>query len=108
MKKNTAVILIGLFINLNLFSQSAGYKINELISAYAENGQFNGTILVKKGDKIIYEAEGDPIMDVLLAFAMYSRDEDFDRAVRRAAYLLHPPEYPSRAMLEEMKEVGAV
>lgn len=47
-------------------------------------------------------------MDVLLAFALYSRDEDFDCAIRRAAYLLHPPEYPSRAMLEEMKEVGAV
>ena len=47
-------------------------------------------------------------MDVLPAFSMYSRDEEFDRAVTRAAYLLHPPEYPSRAMLEEMKEVGAV
>ena len=47
-------------------------------------------------------------MDVLLAFAMYSRDEDFDRAIRRAAYLLHPPKYPSEATLKDMKEVGAI
>ena len=47
-------------------------------------------------------------MDVLLAFAMYSRDEDFDRAIRRAAYLLHQPEYPSGATLKDMKEVGAI
>ena len=66
------------------------------------------SMTIKDGDKIIYEAEGDAIMDVLLAFSMYSRDEDFDRAIRRAAYLLHPPEYPSEAMLEEMKEVGAI
>ena len=66
------------------------------------------TITIKENDKTIYEAEGDAIMDVLLAFAMYSRDEDFNRAVRRAAYLLHPPKYPSEAMLEDMKEVGAV
>ncbi len=66
------------------------------------------SMTIKDGDKKIYEAEGDAIMDVLLAFAMYSHDEDFDCAIRRAAYLLHPPEYPSRAMLEEMKEVGAV
>ena len=66
------------------------------------------SMTIKDGDKIIYEAEGDGVTDVLLAFAMYSRDEDFDRAIRRAAYLLHPPKYPSEAMLEEMKEVGAI
>ena len=66
------------------------------------------SMTIKDGDKIIYEASGDAIMDVLLAFAMYSRDEDFDRAVRRAAYLLHPFKFPSKAMLEDMKEVGAV
>ena len=66
------------------------------------------SITIEDGDKIIYEAEGDAIMDVLLAFAMYSRDEDFDRAVRRAAYLLHPFKFPSKAMLEEMREVGAI
>ena len=66
------------------------------------------SMTIKDGDKIIYEAEGDAIMDVLLAFAMYSRDEEFDRAVRRSAYLLHPPKYPSKAMLEDMKKVGAI
>lgn len=66
------------------------------------------TITIKEEDKTIYEAEGDGVLDVLLAFSMYSRDEDFDRAVRRAAYLLHPPKYPSQAMMEEMKEVGAI
>ena len=66
------------------------------------------SMTIKEGDKIIYEAEGDAVMDVLLAFAMYSRDEDFDCAIRRAAYLLHPPKYPSELMLEEMREVGAI
>ena len=66
------------------------------------------SMTIKDGDKIIYEAGGDAIMDVLLAFEMYLRDEDFDHAIRRAAYLLHPPEYPSEAMLEDMKEVGAI
>jgi len=55
MKKLVSVILIGQLISLNLFSQRTEFKINELISAYAENGQFNGTILVKKGDDIIYK-----------------------------------------------------
>ena len=66
------------------------------------------SMTIKDGDKIIYEGEGDAIIDVLLAFAMYSRDEDFDRAVRRAAYLLYPPKYPSEATLKDMKEVGAI
>jgi CubicO group peptidase (beta-lactamase class C family) len=56
MKRLSAVLLTGLLISLNLFSQSKEYKINELISAYAENGQFNGTILVKKGQNIIYKS----------------------------------------------------
>lgn len=55
MKKLAFVILFALFGNLNLFSQNAEYKINELISAYAENGQFNGVILVKKGENVIYK-----------------------------------------------------
>lgn len=66
------------------------------------------TITIEENDKTIYEAEGDSVMDVLLAFAMYSRDEDFDHAIRRASYLLNPPKYPSEAMLEEMKEVGVI
>jgi CubicO group peptidase (beta-lactamase class C family) len=55
MKSLAAFILTGLLISLDLYSQSTEYKINELISAYAENGQFNGTILVKKGENIIYK-----------------------------------------------------
>ena len=66
------------------------------------------SMTIKDGDKTIYEAEGDAIMDVLLAFAMYSRDEDFDRSIRRAAYILNPPKYPSEATIEDMKEVGAI
>lgn len=38
-----------------LFSQSTEYKINELMSAYAENGQYNGTVLIQKGGRIVYE-----------------------------------------------------
>jgi CubicO group peptidase (beta-lactamase class C family) len=53
--KLATVVIIGILICLNTFSQSAEYKINELMTAYAENGQFNGTILVKKGEKIIYK-----------------------------------------------------
>jgi CubicO group peptidase (beta-lactamase class C family) len=55
MKKIAAVIMTGSLISLNLFSQSTEYKINELISAYADNGQFNGVILVKKGKNVVYE-----------------------------------------------------
>jgi CubicO group peptidase (beta-lactamase class C family) len=54
MKKISIPVLTGLLISLNIFSQSTGSRINELISAYAENGQFNGAILVKKGENIIY------------------------------------------------------
>jgi CubicO group peptidase (beta-lactamase class C family) len=55
MKKIAKVIIPGLLISLKIFSQSTEYKINELISGYAENGQFNGTILVKKGENVIYK-----------------------------------------------------
>ena len=66
------------------------------------------TITIKENDKTIYEAEGDSVMDVLLAFSLYSRNEDFERTIRRAAFLLHPPENPSPELLEEMREVGAI
>lgn len=55
MKKIIPALLFILFCSLNLFSQSSEYKINELMNAYAENGQFNGAILVKKGENIIYK-----------------------------------------------------
>ena len=48
-------ILIGLISTLNLSAQSSEFKINELISYYAKNGQFNGTILIKKGGNVIYK-----------------------------------------------------
>ena len=55
MKRIAAIIITGFLISLNISAQSTGYKINELMSAYADNGQFNGTILVKKGENIIYK-----------------------------------------------------
>lgn len=66
------------------------------------------TVTIKEDDKTIYVAEGDGVMDVLIAFSMYSRDEAFDRVIRRAAYLLNPPEFPSKEMLQEMRAVGAI
>ena len=66
------------------------------------------TVTIEEDDKTIYVAEGNGVMDVLIAFAMYSRDENFDRAIRRAAYLLNPPKYPSKETLQEMREVGAI
>ena len=71
MKKLAIVILVGLLNSLNLFSQSTEYKINELISAYAENGQFNGTILVKKGEKIVYKN----------AFGIANREWNIDNTI---------------------------
>jgi CubicO group peptidase (beta-lactamase class C family) len=50
-----ALPLFFLLITSVTFSQSLEFKINELMNTYAENGQFNGTILVKKGEKIIYK-----------------------------------------------------
>ena len=55
MKKLTIVTLTWLFINVISFSQGPQYEIDELIKAYADNGQFNGTILVKKGGNVIYK-----------------------------------------------------
>ncbi|QQS34754.1 MAG: beta-lactamase family protein [Ignavibacteriales bacterium] len=55
MNKLFAAILIVLVNTPNLFSQNIEYKIHELMNAYADNGQFNGTILVKKGGNVIYK-----------------------------------------------------
>ena len=66
------------------------------------------SMTIKDDDKTIYAAEGDAIMDVLLAFSMYSHDEDFDRTIRRAAYLLNPPKYPPESAMEDMKDVGSI
>jgi CubicO group peptidase (beta-lactamase class C family) len=51
----TPLLLFLLMITPVTFPQSAAYKIKELMSAYAENGQFNGVILVKKGEEIVYK-----------------------------------------------------
>ena len=56
--KKFKLALLPLFILLItscVLSQSSEYKINELMNEYSENGQFNGTILVKKGNNIIYK-----------------------------------------------------
>lgn len=55
MKNSFVVILIVSLVTLDLFSQSTEYKINELMNTYSDNGQFYGTILVKKGGETIYE-----------------------------------------------------
>jgi CubicO group peptidase (beta-lactamase class C family) len=55
MRFNLTIGLIGLLISANLFSQSTEFKINDLMSAYAANGQFSGTILVKKGKTVLYK-----------------------------------------------------
>lgn len=52
------LLLLPLFILLItscVLSQSSEYKINELMNACSDNGQFNGTILVKKNENVIYK-----------------------------------------------------
>jgi CubicO group peptidase (beta-lactamase class C family) len=71
MKKTAFVLLTGLIFSLEIFSQSPENKIDKLISAYAENGQFNGTILVKKGGKILY----------LNAFGFANREWDIPNTI---------------------------
>lgn len=41
--------------SLDTRSISTGFQINELMNAFAENGQFNGNILVKQGENNIYK-----------------------------------------------------
>lgn len=53
--KFTIFLLFSIIFTFVSFSQTVEYKINELMSTYAENGQFYGTILIKKGDQIVYE-----------------------------------------------------
>jgi len=55
MKKFTVIVFVLFLYSLNSFSQSTEYKINNLMNAYAENGQFNGAILVKKRENVIYK-----------------------------------------------------
>ena len=55
MKKLFVSILFVLLNVISLFAQNTEFKINELMSAYADNEQFNGTILIKKGENFIYK-----------------------------------------------------
>lgn len=70
--KNLFFFLLLWVINiLNLYAQSTESKIDELMSAYADNGQFNGTILVKKGGIIIYKN----------AFGLANREWDIQNTI---------------------------
>ncbi len=52
--KYLTVILISVFLS-TAFSQDISEDIDELMTEYYNNEKFNGTILVKKGNKILYE-----------------------------------------------------
>ena len=58
MKRNFIVlwtVCIVLASGLALCAESVHENIDRLMNSYYKNGQFNGTILVKKNDSIIYE-----------------------------------------------------
>jgi len=52
--KYFTIIILLLFLN-SVYSQAIKENINELMTEYSNNEKFNGTILVKKGNQIIYE-----------------------------------------------------
>jgi CubicO group peptidase (beta-lactamase class C family) len=54
MKKSAVIVLYLMFAATGSFSQGIVSKIDELVNAYADNGQFNGVILVRKYDSVIY------------------------------------------------------
>ena len=47
--------LVFLFFSLHIFAQDKAKKIDELLSKYAEYGQFNGAALVAENGKIIFK-----------------------------------------------------
>jgi len=55
MKKTVFLFSFCLLMATDLFPQTAMNKVKELMTAYAANGQFNGVVLVKKNDKVLYE-----------------------------------------------------
>ena len=55
MKTKYFTIIIFLFFLDSAYSQTIQENINELMTEYSKNGKFNGSILVKKGNQIIYE-----------------------------------------------------
>ncbi len=56
-RKKLFILAAGLVLvsGSTLFPEHAGKKIDRLMSALQRNGQFNGTILVKKNEDVIYE-----------------------------------------------------
>jgi CubicO group peptidase (beta-lactamase class C family) len=59
--KTTILIFIQILLAATIsFSQATSSKIDELMRAYADNGQFSGVILVKKCDNIIYRKPFGP------------------------------------------------
>lgn len=51
-----ALLLLSLLaINVNAFAQDKPKKIDELMTAYYDNGQFNGTVLVAEKGNVIYK-----------------------------------------------------
>ena len=58
MKRNNPILFVILMILipcLPLYPNNAPEKIDRLMKSYCNNGQFNGTILVKKDNKILYK-----------------------------------------------------
>lgn len=55
MKKTIQLLSLCLLFSLNLLAQEKNQKIDELLSKYAEYGQFNGTALVSENGKVIFK-----------------------------------------------------
>jgi hypothetical protein len=58
MKRNNFVLLavfVFLVSCLTLYPESDRKKIDRLMNSYYKNGQFNGTILVKKDNATLYQ-----------------------------------------------------
>ncbi|MFT5751472.1 MAG: CubicO group peptidase (beta-lactamase class C family), partial [Dokdonia sp.] len=58
--KKTIVIITGLFLGFNSFSQTNSNKklkesINEVFESYAHYNRFIGNVLISQNDKIIYK-----------------------------------------------------
>jgi CubicO group peptidase (beta-lactamase class C family) len=57
--KGTIIVFLGLFLLIGIYNVSCGQtkidKLDKLISAYADYGQFNGSVLVAEQGKVIYK-----------------------------------------------------
>jgi CubicO group peptidase (beta-lactamase class C family) len=54
-RKNLVILAIGLALCSPLYPENVGKSIGRLMNSLYQNGQFNGTILVKKDNDLIYE-----------------------------------------------------